>query len=162
MARLGRSFPIKPHMNNKFRLFLPNNWLTTLTETVTNTDALIRSITRNITETITSTDVFASLKVIAYEILESVTVVDNLVRSITRSIIETVTSTDAITRSIQKVVAEAITATDVLTSQVVKLLILYEKLTLLEDFRMFLNSKVARWRDKDSSKTNDWVEKTDL
>lgn len=149
-------------MNNTFRMFLPTNRLTTLTETVTNTDALIRSVSRNLIETVTSTDVFASLKVIAYIILESVTVADNLVRSITRSMVESVTSSDVITRGINKLVAEVVTATDVITSLTVKVLVLYEKLTLLEDFRMFLNSKVARWRDKDNSKTNDWVEKTDL
>lgn len=149
-------------MNNQFRLFLPTNWLTTLTETVTNTDALIRSVSRDLIETVTSTDVFTSLKVIAYEILESVTVADNLVRSITRSMVETVTSSDVLTRTINKLAVEVVTATDVITSQVVKLLILYEQLTLLEDFRMFLNSKVARWRNKDNPKTNDWVEKQDL
>lgn len=161
MAIRGRSLPIQAHINNAFLRYYTKSY--TFVETVTSSDVTLRSITRNLVETVTNTDVFTSIKVISAILLETVTNTDTLIRSITRNLVETVTNTDVLVRGIQKVVTEVVTSTDVITSYVVKIITLYEQLTLIEDFRIFLNSKVARWRNKyNESKTQDWVEKQDL
>lgn len=162
MARHGRSFPIKPHMNNTFRLFQANSWVKTLTETITNTDTLIRNITRTITETVTNTDTIVALKVLLKTLTETVTSTDTFIRSITRNMLETVTNTDTISKTISRFVSEVITNTDTFTYQTlarILSIILTEKLTVLEDFRIFLNNKVARWRDKNATKSNAWSER---
>lgn len=134
-----------------------------ISETITNTDTFIKNTLRTITESITNTDTFSYVMIFYKELSETVTNVDTVLRDIVRNISETVTNNDVINKITTRIVSETTTITDAITTLQVKLITLYESLTLIEDFRMFLNSRVARWRDKyNESKTQDWVEKQDL
>lgn len=134
-----------------------------ISETVTNTDTFIKNTIRTVTESITNTDTFSYVMILYKELSETVTSVDNIIRDIVRNISETVTNNDVVNKITARIVSETTTIADTITNMQVKLITLYESLTLIEDFRMFLNSRVARWRDKyNESKTQDWVEKQDL
>lgn len=134
-----------------------------ISETITNTDTFIKNTIRTVTESITNTDTFSCVMIFYKELSETVTSVDNIIRDIVRNISEAVTNNDVINKITARIVSETTTIADTITNMQVKLIILYENLTLIEDFRMFLNSRVARWRDKyNESKTQDWVEKQDL
>ena len=134
-----------------------------ISETVTNTDTFIKNTIRTVTESITNTDTFSYVMIFYKELSETVTNVDTVLRDIVRNISETVTNNDVINKITTRIVSETTTISETITNMQVKLITLYESLTLIEDFRMFLNSRVARWRDKyNESKTQDWVEKQDL
>lgn len=134
-----------------------------ISETITNTDAVLKSTVRTITETITNSDVFSSIMIFYKELSESVSSADTIFKDTVRNITESVTNNDTISKLTNKIVSETTTITETITSLTVKIITLYETLTVLEDFRMFLNSRVARWRDKyNENKTQDWVEKQDL
>lgn len=163
MARLGRSYPIKPHINSSFFLFIPKNYTSTLLETITPTDGILKDMIITISETVTNSDIITNAKIALAVLSETISNVDTLFKDTTRSIIESITNNDTIAKLTDKIISETTTIADTITNMQVKLIILYENLTIIEDFRVFLNSRVARWRDKyNESKTQDWVEKQDL
>lgn len=134
-----------------------------ISETVTNADTIFKNTIRNITETITNSDVFSSIMIFYKELSESVSSADTIFKDTVRNITEYVTNNDTIAKLTNKIISETTSVADTFTTYIVKLITLTETLTVIEDFRMFLNSRVARWRDKyNESKTQDWVEKQDL
>lgn len=85
------------------------SYTSTLTETITNSDVLIRVNVRNLTESLTNTDTF--------------------IRSTARTLSETLTNTASVLKSSVRTLVESVTNTDVFTSVKSKVQILTETLT---------------------------------
>lgn len=117
------------------------SYTSTLTETVTLTDSLIRqatkvlsdtitltatilkTISRTLTETITHTDVVAASRLFTKALtLETLTFTDSLIKQAAKLLSETVTLTDSLIRSITKVLSETITYTDTVLKQLTRTL----------------------------------------
>jgi len=98
MARFGRTFPIKAHINYQGRqgIYFNRVFSRTLLETITHTDTLIKQVTRILLETITHTD--------------------TLIKQVTRILLETITHTDTFLRSIIKVLTETLELTGIFST----------------------------------------------
>lgn len=101
MARLGRAQPFKPLvMQRNLALLLKG---VSLTETITGTDSVNRSLERALTETLTGTDSLTASKVTLVTLTESTTLTEATVSFSTsayvRSLTETITGTESISVS---------------------------------------------------------------
>lgn len=87
-------------------------WTKTLTETVTNTDSVLKTATKLLTQTITNTDTLikTATRTLAEAITNAATFLAQIVHASTLS--DTITNTDAFLRSITHVLAETISYAD--------------------------------------------------
>ena len=83
-----------------------------LTENPTFTDTLTKEITRNLTEVATFTETF--LRSIAKNLVETVTFTDTLIKSISRTLTETVTFVDSLVKGISRTLSESVNFLDTL------------------------------------------------
>lgn len=131
----------------------------TLSEVITDTDTLIRSVVRSLSETITDTDTFAFLKLKFQQLTESISDLDTLIKSTTRSFAETLTDTDTIIKNAIRTFSEAITDTDILATFRSILRTFTESITDSDFIQKFLNGDTTIWK-KESSATATWTPET--
>lgn len=144
MARLGRSKPAKSYI-----LIRPvrgtMSFSSVLTESVTVTASVIKSISRTLADALTATDVFSGVRVVAATFSEVVTVTDSIVRSISRTLSDSLTATDSRVRSISRTLVDTVTATDVFSRVFTKILVLTESVTVTDTVRKVLNGTAVFW-----------------
>lgn len=116
MARLGRTFPIRAHINYKGRagIYFNRSLSKVVSETVTITDSIIRTIGRGITQSVLVTDTMTAIKATSKSIAEVITLTDSiaLLREANIIISEMVTLTDYLFRSINRLYTEAVVLFD--------------------------------------------------
>lgn len=128
----------------------------TLTETITTTDTILRSILRTLSESITTSDTISNIKVMFKALTESITTSDSILRTVSRTLSETISTTDAIMKQLGRTLTEAITTTDTFAKIRSTTITFIEKFSIVQFLTNLLNGGTGIWT-KESGATSTWT-----
>ncbi len=128
----------------------------TLTETITTTDTILRSILRTLSESITTSDTISNIKVMFKALTESITTSDSILRTVSRTLSETISTTDTIIKQLGRTLTEAITTTDTFAKIRSTTITFIEKFSIVQFLTNLLNGGTGIWT-KESGATTTWT-----
>lgn len=129
----------------------------TLTETITTTDTILRSILRTLSESITTSDTISNIKVMFKALTESITTSDSILRTVSRTLSETISTTDTIMKQLGRTLTEAITTSDTFTKIRSTTITFIEKFSIVQFLTNLLNGGTGIWT-KESGATTTWTQ----
>lgn len=138
---------------------LTRSTIKTLSESKTTSDNLTKQMTKKLSDNSTISDTLNTLKILFKLLVESFTSSDIISKGISKLLTETKSLTDNLSKGLSKVFSEISSITEVFVRYIAKIIELFETTTIFEDFRLFINNKVARWKDLFSSKSSTWNDK---
>lgn len=124
---------------NIFSIRSTGLFTTTLSETITLVDSVIKSLAKTITETVTVVDTV--VKAISRTFVESVSLTDTIVRVISRTLTESIVLVDTVVKVMSRTFQEAVSVTDTIERVISK--VLTETLTLVDTIENVLTSASA-------------------
>lgn len=158
--QLGTSSLVNNNGDTYYYYALKDNPIisSTLTESFTATDSLLKSSVRTLSENTTIADVFSGIKVYTEELLESTGIYDLLFKSQSRTISETITITDTLVKSNEKTFSENTTITDLFSRVGTFVRTLTENVSILDTIIKRLNGTTTIWTDRIKPVTS-WLDR---
>lgn len=135
-----------------------NDFTSTLTETATMTDFILRTPLRTLSESSTMTDTFTGIFVYAQTLQEAVAAIDTLIRATVKTLSDTVTATDSIIRTALRTLSETATAADTVIRQQSRTLA--EAIITSDTIRKVLNGSATIWSHVARSADGVWSKVT--